>query len=485
MNPSPHDQDGRHATGGSDAAAVRIISGPAAEAVPLLTAVRSIARPEPASVRRRVLSLAWPAVIEQLLNMSVGLADTYIVGHLGAAQLAAVGLSMQTLAVFWAVFGAIGVGSTALVARHVGAGEIQEANRVAQQSVLLALLTGAVAAVFLWLGAPLFLTWLGAEPEVVTLGTQYLRAVAATIFMNSVLFVASAVLRGSGDTRTPMLVMLVVNGVNILVAYVLANGVSPFPALGVLGTGIGAASARGLGGLIMLAALVKGRGLIKVGLTLARPDSSVIGRILRIGLPTAGEQLLMRFGQVTVTTFITGLGTVAYAAHLVAMNSLSVAYMPGWGFALAATTLVGQELGAQRPDRASQSGYEAARMVAIIMTVMGFAVSLMSTQVMGIFTSDPAVIQAGAPALRIAGLAIPLVGLSFTFAGGLRGAGDTTSVLVILGASIWAVRVFNAWWLSGMFGLVGVWVAIGLDFAVRAMAMWVRFRSGRWKLIQV
>jgi len=440
--------------------------------------------PEP-SVRRRVLTLAWPAVVEQILNMSVGLADTYIVGHLGAAPLAAVGLSVQTLNLFWALFSAIGVGSTALVARRIGAGEPEAADDVARQSIVLALLIGFLIAAVVWIGAPHFLSWLGAEPDVIQLGTDYMRAAASTMFMMSILFVGSAIMRGAGDTRTPMLVMLVINAINIVTAYGLAYGVGPLPRLEVLGSGIGAATARGLGGLLILVLLVRGRGPVKIGPKLLRPDLAVIRQVLRIGLPTAGEQLLMRFGQLVLATFITALGTAAYAAHQVAINALSVAYMPGWGFALAATTLVGQELGARRPERAARSAYEAVRMALVVMTIMGVLVALLPTQVMKAFTNDAGVIAAGISILRIAGFSMPFLGISFTLAGGLRGAGDTTSVLLIIGACIWILRVANAFWLSAWLGLSGVWLAIGIDFVGRAALMTWRFRSGRWKLVRV
>ncbi|MCP4516805.1 MAG: MATE family efflux transporter, partial [Delftia sp.] len=266
------------------------------------------------SVRRRVLNLAWPAVLEQLLNMSVGLVDTYIVGHLGAASLAAIGLSTQTLFLFWALFMAIGVGSTALVARRIGEGDPQQANAVAQQSILLGLLIGLLSAVLLWVGAPFILEGLGAEPEVVRLGSEYLRAVASTIWLLSVLFIVSAIMRGAGDTRTPMFVMLIINAINIVVAYTLANGVGPLPKLGVLGSGIGAATGRGLGGLFIVALLVRGRGPVRIEAAFPRPDRKIIAQILRIGLPAAVEQLFVRLGQILLATFITGLGTVAYAA---------------------------------------------------------------------------------------------------------------------------------------------------------------------------
>jgi len=437
------------------------------------------------SVRRRVLTLAWPAVVEQLLNMSVGLVDTYIVGHLGAASLAAVGLSLQSLYLFWALFAAIGVGSTALVARRMGAQEQEAANAVARQSILLAFLIGMFTTVVLWAGAPTLLGWLGAEPKVIELGSSYMRAVASTVCLLFVLLIGSAILRGAGDTRTPMLVMLLINVVNIIVAYTLANGVGPLPKLGVLGSGIGAATGRGLGGLVMIVLLVRGTGPIKIEARIPRPDVAVIRQILRVGLPAAGEQLLMRLAQVLMTMFIAGLGTVALAAHQITIQALSVAYMPGWGLALAATTLVGQELGAKRPERAVQSTYEALRMALVIMTTMGGLVAIFPAQVLRIFTDDPAVVADGILILRIAGLVIPFLGVSFTLSGALRGAGDTTSVLVVLAVSVWGLRIANAYWLGPWLGLLGIWLAIGSDFIGRALLLAWRFRSGKWQFVKV
>jgi len=146
---------------------------------------------------------------------------------------------------------------------------------------------------------------------------------------------------------------------------------------------------------------------------------------------------------------------------------------------------VGQELGAGRPERASQSAYEALRMVVIVMAIMGGLVSIFPAQVMGIFTDDPAVIAAGVSALRIAGFVMPFLGISFTLAGSLRGAGDTTSVLIILSACIWVVRIANAYWLGPCLGLTGIWIAMGVDFFARSVLMALRFRSGKWKLVEV
>ncbi len=252
----------------------------------------------------------------------------------------------------------------------------------------------------------------------------------------------------------------------------------------------------GLDSLSMILVYVGGIWLIEkesrrsgapVGIELEVPGIGLkhagIGFVVSLGVLVAASPWLVRAAK--EIALITGLGTVAYAAHQVAINALSVAYMPGFGFALAATTLVGQELGAKRPDRAHQCAHEAVRLATLVMAVMGVLVSLFASQVMGIFVNDAAVIESGAPILRIAGLVMPLLGIGFTFAGGLRGAGDTTAVLVVLGASIWCVRVVGAYLLSPSLGLIGIWIAIGLDFGVRSTLLALRFRSGKWKSIRV
>jgi len=439
------------------------------------------------SLARRVLTLAWPAVAEQMLVMMISLVDFYIVGHLGAAAVGGVGLGTQMLFLTSSFLSAVGVGATALVARHIGAKEQQDATRTAQQSLTLAWVIGLAMALAGFAFAQPIVAFFGGDPDVTEQGTLFLRTIAPSFIFASVLLVGNATLRGAGDTRTPFLVMIAVNIVNIAVAWSLTQGVAGLPKLGVVGSGLGAASGQTIGGLIVLALLVRGRAGLRVDLRTLRFEWQRIGRILNIGLPAGAEQILFQLAMITLTTVLTQFGTAAYAAHLVAWRIAQISFLPGWGFSIAATTLVGQELGARQPQRAKESGYVAFRGALIIMAAMGVVMFIFDHALIQIFIDDPAVIAQGVPAVRMAALIQPLMAASFVFAGGLRGAGDTRMTLIITVVSVWGMRMVITYLLGPVLGmgLLGAWIAIAVDFGSRAFLFWRRFRSGRWQTIRV
>jgi putative MATE family efflux protein len=446
-------------------------------------------RAGPTSILVQVLSLAWPVVIEQMLGMAVGLANTYIVGHLGAAALVAVGLSTQLSNFLIALFSAVGVGSTALVARHVGAEEREEAEHIAGQSLLLALAVGLIAAVpcLLW-GRPL-LTALGGAEDVVAQGRSYLLAVGTTMPLMAVLFIGSAALRGAGDTRTPMTAMGLVNVINVSISCSLVHGLGPLPALGVLGAGIGSAAGVGVGGLIVATALLRGRSTagLQVVPAALRFHPAHTRRLLRIGLPSGAEQMAMRLAQLALATIVTELGTAAYAGHQLGIQLLSMAFMPGFAFSVAATTLVGQELGHGAPRRAEACAYAAAWMALAVMCSVGAAAFLLAQPLLRTFTPEPEVIAHGLCVMRGCALMQLPLAWYFVLSGALRGAGDTRFVLLAQAASIWLVRLPLASRLGLAFGLglSGVWAGMILDMTARASLLALRFRSGAWKWLRV
>ncbi len=450
------------------------------------TMLTGSAQSEPGLVRR-VLTLAWPAVVEQTLAMMVSLVDTYIVGHLGAAALAGVGLGGQLLNLAIALLSAVGVGSTALVARHIGAQEPQEAARTGRQSVLLATGIGLLMGVLTFAFAPQFIAFIGGEPDVIQLGGQYLRVMAPSFVLIAILLIGNAVLRGAGDTRTPMIVMVIVNVINTVVAWSLTQGVAGLPRLGVVGSSLGAALGQGIGGLIVLVILIRGRGGLALGWPFRRPDFDRIRRILNIGLPAGAEQIMLQIALLSTSSIIAQFGTYAYAAHQICWRVVSLSFLPGWGFAVAATTLVGQELGARNPQRARQSGYVAFRAALILMSTIGVLLFLFDAPIVQLFSNDAQVVYQGTLVVRLAALIQPLLAASFVFSGSLRGAGDTRTTLVITLSSVWGLRLIVTYLLGMTLGLelLGAWLAIGTDFGFRALMFWHRFRSGRWQTIKV
>ena len=446
--------------------------------------------------RRRVLLLALPAVGEQVLNTLVGLADVFLVGHLNSAAaarlgynstaaLAGVGLANWVVWLMTVLFMAVSVGSTALIARAKGAGDHESVNRVLRQSLLVGLLMGLLAMLIAAFLATSAMNLLGADSDVVPLGTTFLHIVAVSMLPAALLFIGTAALRGAGDTRTPLYLMLGVNAVNILLSWLLVNGNFGAPVLGVAGSAVGAAVARGGGGLVLMGLLLRGHSGLKLSLD-PRPDWNMLRRILSIGAPSGGEQLVFQGALLIFTRFVTGLGTVSYAAHNVVLNIESLSFLPGMGYAIAATTLVGLGLGAARPEEAEASAYEALRQGTVMMTVLGLIMVLFPHQLIGLFVADPVVAETGAAAMRVAGLVQPPLALNFVMSGGLRGAGDTRWPLYTKIISTWGVRLPTVFLLLGLgLGLTGVWIAMGADFVVQALlALW-RFRTGRWKTVRV
>jgi MATE family multidrug resistance protein len=451
--------------------------------------VHGLAQPRStrAAVRRDVLRLALPATGEQMLGMMIGIVDTFLVGHLGAASLAAVGLASQWIFLAQTLQAAIATGSTALIARFMGAQEPELANKVVRQSVWVGALVGLACSLLgLSLARPAVLL-LGAPAEVVGFSTTYLTIAAGFLLFSSLMYVGNASLRGAGDTRTPLYVMMVVNLVNIAVAWTAINGLFGLPKMGVAGSAMGAASGQTAGGVLVIAILLKGRSGIRLQFNRFRLDWTMIHRILRVGLPTGAEQILFRTGNMAYVRILASLGIAAYAANQVAINGWSLSFMPGFGFAIAATTLVGHSLGARDPDGAQWRGYTAYRLGATLMAAIGLTFVLFPAQIMGFFTNDTEVIALGTMPLRVMGLFQPILAASMIFAGGLRGAGDTRYPMAVTAAGIWLLRLPLAYLFAVVlgWGLLGAWSAMALDLTLRGTFNSLRFRSGRWKTTKV
>jgi len=440
---------------------------------------------EDRSIRAEVMRLAMPSIGEQLLNMTVHMVDTYLMGHIGAAALTAVGLSNNMVMLTQTFVMAVATGATAVVARLIGAREPQAASRVMQQSLLVGAAIGAVLTVVLSFFSVQAIGFYQPEPDVLVIGSTYMRIVAMSFLLQGILWVGNASLRGAGDTRTPLFLMLGVNALNIVTSLLFLYGVGPIPAIGVYGPAVGTAVSMSAGGAVMLLILARGRRGMRLQRTGWRPDPSVIRRVTNVGLPAGGEQLALRFGMAVFQRLVAGLGTVAFAAHSVALTGMSVSFMPGFGFSVAATTMVGQALGARDPERAKRSVREALRVSAWAMGAAGLLLVLFAGQVMSVFVDDPEVIALGIMPLQVLGMIQPLSAASMVYSCSLRGAGDTRWTLVITTLSVWVLRVPLTMLLVGPLGLVGAWLGMATDNVARATMVWLRYRTGRWAKVKV
>jgi MATE family multidrug resistance protein len=452
-----------------------------------------------AQLQKRVWTLALPAVGEQLLALFVGLSDTFLTGHLSTqaiAQLgygradavAAVGVGATTVWVVLTLFFAVGVGATALVARAVGAQDQALSQKGAAQGIILGLLAGILLAVLAQPMVHAITDVLGVQGDIADLAAAFLRIFSLALPAVGVTYAANAAMRGAGDTRRPLTVMLLVNGTNIAASWLLMNGISALgiPAFGVIGSACGAAVGWTMGAGLALFFLSRQHPISpKLTLKAFKPDRSVMWRVLRVGLPSAAELFVLQFGVVTFGRFVVGLGAASYAAFVTINTIESIGNLPGLGFAVAATTLVGQALGAEDSDLAKRSTWAALRPCFIFMLSMGICTLLLPQVLLGLFVADNSVIQAGTTALRFSLLTLPALAISFICNGALRGAGDTKFPVIVRAAGTWGVRLPIALVLIPWLGLPGVRLAMAADFWVQASLSSWRFRSGRWRKAHV
>jgi putative MATE family efflux protein len=383
------------------------------------------------------------------------------------------------------LFMAIGTGCTALVARATGAKDPETANTALRQGLLMGLLSAALMSVVAIGFAESVMQVYRSEALVSELGAQFIRILGYSFFPTAIMMIGMASLRGAGDTRTPLMIMIVVNLVNVAISYVLISGGPGIAPMGVEGAAIGAATARTVGGLITFVLLLRGRAGLWLKLQFAF-NRDMIQRIVRVGWPFAGEQMVFQGALILFIGMINQLGTAAYAAHNLVIRIESLAFLPGWGYGIAASALVGQALGAKNPDEANAATYEALKQTSLMMVILGGLMALFPQPLLAFFVHDAEVIAAGIIPLQIAGAFQIAMGANFVLSGALRGAGDTRWPLYTKVISTWGLRLPITFivLLSGG-GLVGVWIAMGADFCSQAILAYVRFRQGKWRTMQV
>ncbi|CAG7637191.1 putative FMN/FAD exporter YeeO [Paenibacillus solanacearum] len=435
-------------------------------------------------IRKVIRQLVAPSLVENILLNVLQMIVMIMVGHVGAEAVTAVGLTNQPIFFALAIFMALNIGTTAIIARAMGAGNVEEANLAAQQTFILSLLLSVGVIILSYLQAENIMIFMGATPEVLQEGVGYAQIMFLSLGFTILSMSLSAVLRGAGDTRTPMKINVLSNIIVVVLGYPLIYGMGPIPGLGVAGAAIATALAKAFAALWVLKVLFGKGSYIKLSWSQVWTfDYPTIRRLVKIGLPSMGEQFAMRLGQLVFTIVVSGLGTAVFAAHTICFNIMGFSFMPGMAFALAASTLVGQGLGAGKPDLAEKFGWETQRFGRMFGGVTGVLFIILAPYIMMLYTNDQTVINAGSSALRIIGLIQTFQATQFILAGALRGAGDTKIPLIstFIGVCVFRsllgllfVIVFN-------WGIIGAYLSIAIDQIVRTAIIFYRYKSGRWK----
>ena len=459
--------------------------------VEVLTYARGAARREP-SLLRQLLWLALPILAEQLLHSVVGLTDVYLAGHLrrdAVAATAAVGSVAYILWLLGLIAGAIGTGSTALVARATGAKHRSLANAVCGQTVTAAALTGLGLALFTVLFARQVASITGLSGEAYGFALYYVRALSVSLPFSIFLLAANSCLRGAGDTVTPAVSVIVVDIVNLALSASLSRGWFGLPEMGFRGIAIGTVTAYVIGGLLQLGVLLRGRGGLRLHPHRLRPHWHTLRRILKIGLPSGLEGILIWGANFAIVAAINQMdaSNVAGSAHIITIRLESMSFLIGYAFSMAAATMVGQSLGMNDPNRAKRSAYLAYAAGGGTMGFMGVMFVLFSRHFANFLAEDPAIIGLASKCLFITGFAQLGFAASMIFSAALRGAGDTVTVMAINLASILGLRLTGALLVANHFklGLPAIWVVLAGELVVRGVAVFLRFLQGGWRHVKV
>ena len=436
------------------------------------------------SLYRTIILLAWPVMAEMFLQTLAQMVDMAMVGRLGQAAIAAVGLSFRPMFVGQSVFLGLGVATTALVARFIGAKDERMANRTAAQALLSSSLLAFGLALFAFTFAKQIALFMGAKDEVIALSVDYLRAFSPGLFFLMLANVMTSSLRAAGDTKTSFYAGMVANSLNVVLNYTLIFGHFGMPALGVQGAALATSIAHFSTAAILFVTLLKGKGGLHLDFNEFKAwDGALIGRIFRIGIPAAMERLAMSISVMLHVKIVASLGTTAVAVSTLAGNVEQLSYMPTIGFSVAASTLVGQNLGAGRPQVAEASGQGAVRLGMLFMGLMGLLFILVPGLFVRIYTDDAAVIAAAVPILRIVGLSQLPQAIGFVSSGILRGAGDTHAVLffTLIGNVLIRLGLSYLFVVSLGWGLWSAYVAVFADWIFRGITLAYTVKTGRWK----
>jgi putative MATE family efflux protein len=432
-------------------------------------------------IRRSVLVLALPVTVTTLLQRAEGIVAVFLVGGLGATSIAAVGLGQLLAFVAATLLSGISVGTNVIVAQLWGARRQHDAGEAARHFLWLAIGASLILAAVGMAGNRFVMQELGADPSVIELALPYSTLIFLVFPCTVLIQVLSAILQGSGDTKTPMYGLIGVNLLHVILAYPLIYGLWAIPALGLQGAAIAAGVAEAVGSLYLL---FQCRPIFKESSTL-RLD--LIRSIWNVGASVSGERIVQQAGIFVYTKLVLLYGTVAYAAHQVGLSIESLSFLPGYGLAIAAATMVGQSIGAGKYTRAKLENWEANRLAIAIMTSMGLVFFFFPYALLRAFTTDEAVVELGTMFLKIVALLqIPLA-LTMVLAGSLRGAGDTRFIMGATIIGMWGVRVplalIAALWMRQ--SVLLIWAAMIADWSVRMGLLLWRYQSERWRQIQV
>ncbi|HVF92367.1 MAG TPA: MATE family efflux transporter [Blastocatellia bacterium] len=439
------------------------------------------------SIGRSIMLLSIPMVLEMLMESVFAVVDVFFVARLGASAVAAVGLTESMVTLIYALAMGLSIGASAMVARRIGEQDHEGASRAAMQAIHLGLLVSLVFGVGGALLAPRLLSVMGGSPEVIERGSGYTRVLLGGNASILLLFLINAIFRGAGDAAVAMRVLWLANIINIILAPCFIFGIGPFPELGVTGAAVATTIGRGTGALFALSRLVRGKGRVSVARRHLRVEPAIMLRLVRLSSSAAFQVFIGMASWVGLIRILSSFGSEALAGYTIGIRVIIFALLPSLGMSNAAATMVGQALGAGKPDRAERAVWIAGFYNMWFLGTIGLLFVIFADSIIGLFTSEPLVLSYGIDCLRVVACGFLFYAYGMVVTQSFNGAGDTWTPTVINLFIFWLFEIPLSYLLAFKFGLGprGVFVSIGLAFSMLAVVSAAIFKRGRWKTKKV
>lgn len=436
---------------------------------------------------RAIFLLSVPMVLEMAMESVFAIVDIYFVSKLGAETVAVVGITESLMTIIYALGIGIGTAATAIVSRRIGEKDPGQASRTAGQAII----TGSFISLALAIPSMIFyrkiLILMGIDNVMADKYGSYTLIMMGSNLVIMLLFINNAIFRSSGDAAISMKVLWFANILNIILDPLLIFGFGPIPAMGIKGAAIATATGRGLGVIYQFYLLFRGKHRIRLQLRHLIPDWGIIGSLLRLSAGSTGQYLIATSSWIFLVRIISLFGSQVVAGYTIAIRVMFFMLLPSWGISNATATLVGQNLGAEKPDRAEKSVWITAYVNIIFLGVIGLVLALIPGSFIRLFIEDPEVIRYGSSCLRILSYGFIAYGLGMVMVNSLNGAGDTTTPTLINFFCYWLFEIPLAYLLAVYLNLKenGVFISILIaEIAMTASALYF-FRRGKWKLKKV
>jgi len=439
------------------------------------------------TLKRAIFLLSVPMVLEMLMESVFAIVDIYFVSKLGSDSVATVGLTESIITIVYAIASGLSMATTSLVARRIGEKDRDKAGRTAFQSILTGLLVSLLISIPGILFSRDLLRLMGANETIVNDLSSYTSIMMGGNVVVMLLFIMNAVLRSSGDAAISMRVLWLGNIINIILDPCLIFGLGPFPELGIKGAAIATTIGRGIAVLYQLYILFFRNKRVKILREHIRFNFSIIRQILKISVGGIGQNLIATSSWIGLIRIISVFGSDAIAGYTIAIRIIIFALLPSWGISNAAATLVGQNLGAGKPERAEKAVWITAVVNMILLGGLGLVMVLFPKTLIGFFIQDPAVLNSGIPGLRIVSAGFIAYGLGMVLVNSFNGAGDTITPTRVNIIAFWIIEIPLAYFLAIISGLEekGVFLSIVIAESLMTIMVYFLFRRGRWKLNKV